>query len=70
MCVTVMIALLAIASHRIKEPVLRSAFVITFLSYVFISFRNIQGSLVLVLIVGLVFQSFLTTRRSNWRSKQ
>jgi hypothetical protein len=70
MCVTIIIVLLAVASHRIKEPVLRSAFVITFLSYVFISFRNIQGSLVLVLIIGLVFQSFLTTRRFARRSKQ
>jgi hypothetical protein len=70
MCVTVIIVLLAVASHRIKEPVLRSAFVITFLSYVFISFRNIQGSLALVLIIGLVFQNFLTTRRSSGQSKQ
>jgi len=61
-CVAIIIVLLAITSKRIKDPLLKKAFVITFLSYVFISFRNVQGSLILVLVIGLMFQSLLTIK--------
>ncbi len=55
-----------LTSTLLPNPLTRLTFQITFLSYLFISFRNIQGALLLVLILGVVLIK-LTARPAQYR---
>lgn len=63
--IIIVIYCLAKITNSIRDPILRLAFIVTFLSYIFISFRNIQGSLALVLLLGFVLPAILTVKKTS-----
>lgn len=62
--IVVVIYCLAKITNRTRDTTLRFAFIVTFLSYIFISFRNIQGSLALVLLMGIALPAILSVKKT------
>jgi hypothetical protein len=60
----VVVYCLAKITNSICDPILSLAFIVTFMSYLFISFRNIQGSLALVLLLGIALPAILTVKKT------